>query len=124
MSHLELRARMKIRPGELEGFKAQAAELLRLARELDTQTLRYDWFLSDNGTQCEVHEAYETEQGLVEHNQHVMDAREKLFRDYAYDHEMTAYGPVSQQLVDLARRHAGGLGRYEFIHGLGPEPMV
>src|SRR5689334_715628 len=46
MSHLELRARMSIRPGQLEGFKAQAAELMRLTRELDTQTLRYDWFLS------------------------------------------------------------------------------
>lgn len=36
MSHLELRARMKVRSGQLDGFKAQAAELVRLTRELDT----------------------------------------------------------------------------------------
>lgn len=124
MSHLELRARLKIRPGQLEGFRTQAAEIMRLTRELDTQTLRYDWFINDDGTQCEVHEAYESEQGLVEHNKHVKDARAKLFSDYAYDHEMTAYGPVSQQMVDLAKHHAGGLHRYQFVAGLRSEPMV
>ena len=124
MSNFEVRARLKIRPGQLAGFKAQAAELMRLTRELDTQTLRYDWFLSDDGTQCEVHEAYKSEQGLVEHNQHIMAARTTLFRDYAYDHEMTAYGPISQQLIDLASTHAGGIGRYAFIGGLQAEPTV
>ena len=45
-------ARLKVREGELEGFKHQAAEMTRLAREKDTKTLRYDWFLSDDGTEC------------------------------------------------------------------------
>ena len=66
MSHLELRAQMTVRPGQLVGFTAQAAELMRLTRELDTHTLRYDWFVSEDGTRCEVHEAYESEQGLFE----------------------------------------------------------
>ena len=124
MSHFEVRARLKIRPGQLAGFKEQAAELMRLTKELDTKTLRYDWFISDDGTQCEVHESYENEQGLIEHNEHVKDARAKLFAEFAYDHEMTAYGPVSQQLVDLSKFHAGGLGRYEFVGGLQREPTV
>ena len=124
MSHLEVRARMTVRPGQLEGFKTQAAELMRLTKELDTQTLRYDWYLSGDGAVCEVHEAYESEQGMFEHNQHVMDARDKLFRDFADGHEMTAYGEVSQQLVDLGRRHAGGLGLYAFVGGLRDEPSV
>ena len=124
MSHLEMSARLRIRPGQLEGFKAQAAEIMRLTQEKDTHTLRYDWFINEDGTECEVHEAYENEAGLVEHNQHVLDARNILFRDYAYDHRMTAYGEVSQELVDLAKTHAGGLGRYSFLQGLEPEPMV
>ena len=57
MSMLEVSARVKVRPGQLEGFKRQAAEIVRLARERDTGTLRYDWFLSSDGTQCEVREA-------------------------------------------------------------------
>ena len=46
----EVTARLKIRDGELEGFKRQAAEMMRIAREKDTRTLRYDWFVSDDGT--------------------------------------------------------------------------
>ena len=124
MSHLELRAQMTIRPGELEGFTAQAAELMRLTKDLDTQTLRYDWFISADGTECEVHEAYKSEEGLFEHNRHIMDARAELFAKYADGHRMTAYGDVSQQLLDLASKHAGGLVRFSFLQGLELEPMV
>jgi quinol monooxygenase YgiN len=124
MSHLELRAQMTIRPGQLTGFKTQAGELMRLTRELDTKTLRYDWYISPDGTRCEVHEAYENEQGLFEHNDHIKDARATLFRDYADGHHMTAYGEVSQQLIDLSRHHAGGLEHYTFVAGMQPEPAI
>lgn len=124
MSHLELHAHLKIRPGQLEGFKAQAAEILRITREQDTKTLRYDWFIKEDGTECEVHEAYLDEQGLFEHNMHVMDARAVLFRDYAFDHRMTAFGEVSPQLRELAARHAGGIGVYTFLQGLEAEAAV
>jgi quinol monooxygenase YgiN len=56
MTELELHAHLKIRPGKLEEFKQQAAECVRVAREVDTRTIRYDWFISHDGTQCEVHE--------------------------------------------------------------------
>ena len=118
MAQLEVHAHLKIRPGQLEGFKAQAAELMRLSNEKDTQTIRYDWFISDDGADCEVHEAYVNAHGLVEHNAHVMDARAVLFEKYAYDHRMTAFGEVSDELRDLANEHAGGLAVYEFHEGL------
>ena len=58
MSQFEVRARLKVRDGQLEGFKRQAAEMMRLAMEKDTGTLAYDWYLSKDGTECEVREAY------------------------------------------------------------------
>ena len=115
---LEVHAHLKIRPGQLEGFKAQAAEIVRLTREKDTQTIRYDWFINPDGTECEVHEAYLSEQGLIEHNTHVMDARAILFERYAYDHRMTAFGRVSQELRALGSKHAGGIAVYSFLKGL------
>ena len=118
MSHLELHAHLKVRPGQLEGFKMQAAEIMRLTREQDTKTLRYDWFIKEDGTECEVHEAYVNEEGLFEHNMHVMDARAILFRDYAFDHRMTAFGEVSPELRALAAKHAGGMAVYGFLQGL------
>jgi quinol monooxygenase YgiN len=121
---LELHAHLKIRPGQLDGFKAQSAEILRLTREQDTQTIRYDWFINEDGTECEVHETYLTEEGLVEHNSHVMEARAVLFEKYAYDHRMTAFGEVSEQLRELANRHAGGMAVYSFFQGLGTRAAV
>jgi hypothetical protein len=115
---------LKIRPGQLEGFKAQAAELIRITREQDTKTLRYDWFINEDGTECEVHEAYVNEQGLFEHNVHVMEARSVLFRDYAFDHRMIAFGEVSQQFRDLTRKHADGFAIYAFLEGLGTTAAV
>ena len=124
MSHFELRAHLKIRPGQLEGFKAQAAELIRITQELDTKTLRYDWFIKEDGTECEVHEAYVNEEGLFEHNMHIMEARAVLFRDYAFDHRMFAFGEVSQQFRDLTKKHADGFAIYAFLEGLGTTAAV
>jgi quinol monooxygenase YgiN len=118
MGRFEVIARLQVRPGQLEGFKTQVAEVLQLTREKDTQTLRYDWFLNNNGTECEVHEAYLSEDGLIEHNQHVVEARDTLFRDYAFDHRMSVYSEISQQLSDLFTKHAGGVSKFSFIQGL------
>jgi quinol monooxygenase YgiN len=124
MDHFELHAHLKIRTGQLEGFKAQAAELIRITREQDTKTLRYDWFIKEDGTECEVHEAYESEQGLFEHNMHIMEARAILFRDYAFDHRMTAFGEVSQQFRDLTKKHAEGFAVFAFLEGLRAHASV
>jgi quinol monooxygenase YgiN len=118
MGSLEVTAHLKIRPGQLEGFKTQVAEILRLTREKDTQTLRYDWFINTDGTECEVHEAYRSEDGLIEHNRHVMEARELLFSEYAFDHQMSVFGEISQHLRDLFMKHAGGVGEFTFLQGL------
>ena len=100
----EVMARLKVREGQLEGFRQQAAEMMRLTRELDTKTLRYDWFLSADGTECDVREGYVDADALIEHAQNVAEARDTLFRDFAYDHEMTIYGEPSPALAALMQR--------------------
>jgi hypothetical protein len=47
-----------------------------------------------------------------------MAARAVLFRDYAFDHQMTAFGEVSPDLRELATKHAGGMAVYSFLQGL------
>ena len=118
MSQLEVIARLKVRPGQFEGCRAQVGEMIRITREKDTHTLRYDWFLSPDKTQWEVHEAYPDEEGLLEHSEHIMEARNILFRDYAYDHCMTVYGPISPHLTELFNKHAGGVGKFTLIQGI------
>lgn len=124
MGYLEMSAHMKVRPGCLEGFKKQAAELIRITKERDTQTLRYDWFLSSDGTQCEVREAYTGPEGVIEHNAHILDARTHLFEEYAFDHFMTIYGEPSQKLLDLLKVHAVGHTWFTFVEGLQSAPTA
>ena len=119
MANLEVIAHIKVRPGQLEGVKAQAAEILRVTREQDTRTLRCDWFINQDGTECEAHEMFVDEQGLIEHNMHIMAARTILFRDYAYDHRSALYGGVSQDLVNLVKARMGTAPTvFSFLQGL------
>ncbi len=124
MGYLELSAHMTVRPGCLVGFKRQAAELIRITKEKDTSTLRYDWFISTDGTACEVREAYTGPEGLIEHNRNIAEARAKLFTDFADDHYMTVYGEVSQPLIELLQAHAAGYKWFVFHQGLETEPQT
>jgi quinol monooxygenase YgiN len=118
MGYLEVSAHMKVRQGCLEEFQKQAAELIRITKEKDTSTLRYDWFISTDGTECEVREAYNGPEGLIEHNRNIVDARTKLFNDFADGHFMTFYGDVSQSLLELLKTHAVEFKWFVFHEGL------
>jgi quinol monooxygenase YgiN len=119
MNTLEVSATMTVRPGKLEGFKRQAAEIIRQAREKDTKTLRYDWFLNRDQTACEVREVYESSEGLIEHRMHIGEALNELFAEFADDHAVTIYGEPSLQLVAMASAHMDvDIKWYSFLQGL------
>ena len=120
MATFELSAHMTVRPGQLEGFKKQAAEIIRLTKEKDTQTLRYDWFITNDETECEVRELYESPQGLIEHKAHIGAALHKLFELYADNHFMTIYGEPSPDLIDLvgANHMEKQVKWFSFVKGL------
>jgi quinol monooxygenase YgiN len=67
MRALEVSVRMKVRAGQLRGLKKQAAQCVKETRDKDTRTLRYDWFVSSDGTECETREAYVDSDGVIEH---------------------------------------------------------
>lgn len=107
----EVTARLKVRAGELEGFKRQAADMMRATKELDTRTVRYDWFLSEDETECEVRESYLDADALIEHSQHIADSRNKLFRDFAYDHTVELYAEPSPALAEALKAMPPGAVR-------------
>jgi quinol monooxygenase YgiN len=119
MNKLEVSARMTIRKGQLEGFKQQAAEIIRQTKEKDTKTLFYDWFLSGDQAKCEVREVYENSEGLIEHRMHIGEALKKLFTEFADGHSVTIYGDPSPQLVAIANSHKDvNIKWYSFLRGL------
>ena len=121
---LQVTARLKVRPGQLDAVKTRMAEIVTLTSEKDTRTLRYDVFLSEDGTQCEVHEAYLGEEGLIEHNEHVVQTRDAMFRDCAFEHSMSVYGDISPYLTEMFKEHAGGVRRFSFAQGLAARATV
>lgn len=121
MRQFEVRARLKIRDGQLEGFKRQAAEMMRLTRERDTGTLAYDWYVSEDGVECEVRESYVDPDALVDHAFHVREARDVLFGEFAYDHRMTFYGDPSPRLAELVGRIGVDVTSFTLLQALDPE---
>jgi quinol monooxygenase YgiN len=120
MSEFEVRARLKIRDGQLDGFKQQAAEMMRLTRERDTGTLAYDWYISEDGTECEVHESYVDADALVDHAFHIHEARDVLFAEYAYDHKMAFYGEPTPKLEGLIGTIGVDVTRFTAFQSLAP----
>jgi hypothetical protein len=65
------------------------------------------------------------EQGLIEHQMHIMAARTVLFRDYAYDHRSTVYGEVSQNFISLVKERMGAApNTFSFVQGLEQSATV
>src|SRR2546426_2823045 len=58
MSELHAIARLKIHHGKLEEFKRLAVKCMESVRTRDFGTLQYDWFFSDDHSECVVHERY------------------------------------------------------------------
>ena len=120
MSEFEVRARLKVREGKLEEFKRHAAEMMRQTREKDTRTIAYDWFLSKDGTECEVREAYEDPDGFVEHAFNVRQARDALFDGSAFDHRMTFYGDPSPGVIEFMTKIGVDVTHFTLLQALEP----
>lgn len=81
---------------------------------------RYDWFLGSDQRECEIREAYEGADGLVEHRMHIDGALDKLFREFADNHTVTVYGERSPRLAEMAKQMPpGSIKWYSFLQGLG-----
>jgi hypothetical protein len=113
----EASARLKIRDGGLEGFKRQAAGIMRQTQLQDVKPLRYDWFLTDDGTECEVREAYVTADALLEQQHRVREAKAGLF-PFVAGHTMAFYGEPSPALASALEAMGTTFEQFSFFQGL------
>src|SRR5262249_19839307 len=114
----EATARLKMREGKLDEFKQQAAEVIRQMREQDEPPLRYDWFLSDDGTECEVREAYVDADSLLEHQRTIAEATMRLSRESLAGHTMTFYSEPSPALAEVLKAMETPFTVFSFLQGL------
>ncbi len=99
---LEISAVMKIPKGKLEEFKELAAESIRLSKERDTGTLKYDIYISSDETECEIREEYKNSDALLEHMVNLSEVQENAFIDFPVDH-VNIYGDPSPKLLEAVK---------------------
>ncbi len=115
ISKLQVSAVVKIPEGKLEDFKQLAAELIKLAREKDTGTLKYDWFISSDQTECEIREEYKSSEASIEHMVNLGGTVTKFLNEFPLEH-MKAYGDPSPQLLEMTK--GLDIKVYSFLQGL------
>ena len=115
---LQVSARMKIRPGVIEGFKSQAVECISQVKQKDPGTLQYDLFINSDNTECEIRETYENSDALLAHVENLREPLRILFEQFATDHSVVIYGDPSAQLLENAKSRRVKLKTYSFLQGL------
>ncbi len=67
MEHIHYLAEFSVIPGKLEGYKEIANWFIEQCEAEEPGTKGYRWYLSDDGTKCYHHEAFDDSAGLIAH---------------------------------------------------------
>lgn len=115
MAQTTLLVEFDIKPGRTDDFKAAAKALFARAQE-EPGTLRYDYFLADDGTRNVNIEVFEDADAFVVHNRNVTDLVPALFE--AVDRvSIAVIGDTNDdlwaELADVETRHFELLGGIE-----------
>lgn len=114
MNSLQISARWKIHSGKLEEFKKLADECLSIVKEKDQDTLQYDWFFSEDQTECVLREKYPDSNALLAHLGNIGDLFGKFLE--VADLYVEIYGEPSEELLNTT---AGlNIKVYSFYQGL------
>src|SRR5262245_19058397 len=105
MSEIRVIARLKIRDGKLEEFKRVAEKCMQSVRARDSGTLQYDWFFSDDHSECVVHERYRDSKAALEHNANLVETLRELFDSCSGSCEI--FGTPSPELVEEGLKRIG-----------------
>ena len=101
-SNLQLGGIIKIPEGRLEEFKQIATKCTKLVREKDTETLKYDWFLNSDQTECEIREEYKSSEAVIKHVMNLGETLQKLLNDFPPE-RFAVYGDPSPQLLEMLK---------------------
>jgi quinol monooxygenase YgiN len=69
MKKLDVMARFRIRPGEMDHFKEISVQMIKAVRDKEKGggCLQYDWFYNEALSECIVREIYTDSEAVLEH---------------------------------------------------------
>ena len=66
-NHVHWILELAVRPGQLDALKALMPEMVAATQANEPGTLNYEWYLSDDETQCHIYERYEDSAAVMAH---------------------------------------------------------
>jgi quinol monooxygenase YgiN len=97
MGELHVTARLKVHDGKLDEFKHIAEKCMDSVRTKDTGTLQYDFFFSDDHSECVVQERYRDSDAAVEHVANLGETMGELFETCVFSADI--FGTPSPELA-------------------------
>ena len=114
MNQLQVTARLKIHEGKLDEFKQLAAQCLLTVKEMDKDTMQYDWFINKEQTECVVRERYADSNAIFAHLANLGDLFGKLLA--VSDFSVEVFGEPSLELINATTSLNPKI--YSFYQGL------
>ena len=93
-------------------------ECIRQVKEKEIGTLQYDWFLSGDGTECEIREAYESSEAALFHQSNVRETLRILFEKFGSPTSVIIYGDPSPELLENSIVSGIGVKIFSYLQGL------
>ncbi len=106
---------IKIPKGKLERFKELAADCITQTMKHDKKAITYDWYISEDETECEIREEFESSEAIIEHIKNIRPALDALFAEFPTDH-VNIYSDLSPKLLEMIKQM--NVKVYTFFKGL------
>lgn len=101
-------AKVAIRPGQMEAFKALMNDMVGATKANEPGALNYEWFIGEDGTTCHIYERYADSAAVMAH----MATFATFGERWAATVEgigMTTYGSPSEEVKALLTGPGGTL---------------
>ena len=67
MPNIDILAKFKLRPGRFDEFRDFSEKCIQHIRDVGKGITRYDWYFSEDETECVVLECYESIEAFIQH---------------------------------------------------------
>jgi len=114
MNDIQVTARFKIHENKLDEFMELADACIFAARRDDKGTIQYDWFFSEDRSECIVRERYVNAGSLLHHFINQGDLMGLLLK--RSDLSLEVYGELTDELIEAAENL--DITFYSFYTGL------
>jgi quinol monooxygenase YgiN len=108
---------MKASRSRLDEFKEEVERIIQQVKEKDAGTWEYNWYISNDKSECEIHEGFESSEDAIAHQNNLGEALKMFFDKFGSPCALTIYGDPSQQLLEKTKESGLEITVFSFLQG-------